>query len=394
VNLMSEKGTIKKTIAELYYIAHVNNLPSIIEKGILSHDTMLKQGINPTPISDEEIVQRRKEKTTPDGKSLWMYANLYFQPKNPMLYRVAHNSGVEDLAVLSVRREILDLPGVFMTDGNAASDNSQMNPVSPSRLGIIANQIETIWWDAVDGKRKSMAECLVPDIVPPGYLESVYVANHAVADKVKEIVGESALPVIPQPAMFFQDTTMTELENLQVLEGDMFFSRMQTLTISVNCVGIMGKGLAARAKYLFPDVFVYYNDLCRKKRMKLGKPFLYRRDYSLVAQLADEPMEATDADSGKWFLLFPTKDHWRDRADLLGIEKGLKWIVDNYHELGLKSLALPALGAGLGGLEWKQIGPLICTYMSMVKIPVRVYLPAEKKIPEKYLSKDFLLRGS
>jgi hypothetical protein len=107
---------------------------------------------------------------------------------------------------------------------------------------------------------------------------------------------------------------MTELGNLQVLEGDMFFSRMQTLTISVNCVGIMGKGLAARAKYLFPDVFVYYNDLCREKRMKLGKPFLYKRDYSLAAQLADEPIEVTESDSGKWFLLFFTKDHWQSTS--------------------------------------------------------------------------------
>jgi hypothetical protein len=153
----------------------------------------------------------------------------------------------------------------------------------------------------------------------------------------------------------------------------------------------MGKGLASRAKYLFPDVYVYYNDLCRKKRMELGKPALYRRDKPLAAQLADEPTTLMDTAVGTWFLLFPTKDHWRDDADLPGIKRGLQWVADNYGRLGLKSLALPALGAGLGGLEWKQVGPVICSYMSKLEIPVRVYLPAEKQIPEEYLSKEFLL---
>jgi hypothetical protein len=387
---MSKKAGTKKMITQLYFITHIDNLPSIIKNGILSHDMMLKRALKSTQISDEEIVERRKEKQTPNGKSLWSYANLFFQPKNAMLYRVTYNS-VDNIAVLAVKRDILNYDGVFMTDGNAASNNSKIESVSPSQLEVIANQIETIWWEAVPGKRKSMAECLVPDRVPSEYLECVYVANHDVAAKVKKIIGES-LPVIPQAAMFFQPTKTVEVtEKLQVLEGDMFFSKMQTLTISVNCVGVMGKGLAARAKYLFPDVFVYYNDLCRKKRMKLGKPFLYKPDYSLPDQLADEPTTLSDADATRWFLLFPTKDHWRDRADLLGIEKGLEWIADNYRELGLKSVALPALGAGLGGLEWKQVGPLICSHMSELDIPVRVYLPAERKIPEQYLSTEFLL---
>lgn len=390
---MSKKAGTKKMITQLYFITHIDNLPSIIKNGILSHDMMLKRGLKSTQISDEQIVERRKEKQTPNGKSLWSYANLFFQPKNAMLYRVTYNS-VDNIAILAVKRDILNHDGVFMTDGNAASNNSKIESVSPSQLAVIANQIETIWWEAVDGKRKSMAECLVPDRGPSEYLECVYVANHNVAAKVKKIIGES-LPVIPQAAMFFVPTKTVEVtKRLQVLEGDMFFSKMQTLTISVNCVGIMGKGLAARAKYLFPDVFVYYNDLCRKKRMKLGKPFLYKPDYSLPDQLADEPTTLSDADATSWFLLFPTKDHWQNRADLPGIEKGLRWIVDNYRELGLTSLALPALGAGLGGLEWKQVGPLICSYMSELDIPVRVYLPAEKEIPEQFLSAEFLLNMS
>jgi hypothetical protein len=388
---MTQQASTKKNITQLYYITHIENLPSILEKGILSHELMLSTGINATKISDEEIILRRKERQTPAGESLWKYVNLFFQPKNPMLYRVTHGGSVDHVAVLGVKREVLGLPGVFISDGNAASGNSTINANSPSLVEAIANQVGTIWWGAVDGSRRSMAECLVPDYVPPNYLECVYVEDHTVANRVREIIGNS-LSIIPQATMFFQsERTIPLTENLQVLEGDMFFSRMQTLTISVNCVGVMGKGLASRAKYLFPDVYVYYNDLCRKKRMELGKPALYRRDTPLAAQLADEPTALMDAAVGTWFLLFPTKDHWRDDADLPGIKRGLQWVADNYGRLGLKSLALPALGAGLGGLEWKQVGPVICSYMAQLEIPVRVYLPAEKQIPEEYLSREFLL---
>lgn len=382
----------KKTISQLYYITHIDNVPSILEKGIICHDTIIREGIRYTRIYDEEIVSNRKNRESPNGKSLWNFANVYFQATNPMLYRVTREKGVEKIAIIAVRRDILDLEGVFVSDGNAASYNSKIEPVSPSLLSVIADQIATIWWDAVDGKRKSMAECLVPEKIDPEYVQTVFVVNHDVKAEVDQKVGNSRVLVVPMPGLFFEPVRVGILTpNLRVIDGDMFFSRMQTLTISVNCVGRMGKGLASRAKYLFPDVYVYYDDLCRKHRLKLGKPFLYRRDIPLDHELVDEPSRYRGANSDTWFLLFPTKDHWRELADLPGIEKGLKWVVDNYRELSIKSLALPALGCGLGGLDWRRVGPIICKYMSKLNIPVSVYLPTEKKIPDQYIEKEFLL---
>ncbi|TET78476.1 DUF4433 domain-containing protein, partial [candidate division TA06 bacterium] len=58
---------------------------------------------------------------------------------------------------------------------------------------------------------------------------------------------------------------------------------------------------------------------------------------------------------------------------------------------GIKSIALPALGCGLGRLEWRAVGPLMCKSLSGLDIPVQIYLPAEKEIPDELLSKDFLL---
>lgn len=381
-----------KSIRELYYITHIENLPSILDKGILSHQRIVSEGIKYTQIYDEQIVSNRREKRAPNGASLWAFANLYFQPSNPMLYRVTRQKPPEEVAILAIRRDVLNRQDIFLSDGNAASGNTKIQKVSKGLIQTIGKQIDTVWWAQVDGKRRSMAECLVPDEVPPEYIQAIYVSSHKVAEKVRELIPSSKLPVIPEPSRFFQSRTVVQLTpNLFILDGDMFFSGRHTLTISVNCVGVMGRGLASRAKYLFPDVYVYYQDLCKRRTLQLGKPALYRRESPLDYQLADEPSTLLNANTEAWFLLFPTKYHWRDRADLEGIEKGLAWIVNNYPQMGLKSLALPALGCGLGGLEWQHVGPMLCKHMSKLGIPVSIYLPAEKKIPEEYLSKDFLL---
>jgi hypothetical protein len=95
-----------------------------------------------------------------------------------------------------------------------------------------------------------------------------------VAEALQATVGRSA-HVIAEPRMFFEPTTaMPVTPTLSLVVGDMFFSRMQTLTVSVNTVGVMGKGLASRAKYQFPDVYVRYQDVCRKRQLRMGVPLL------------------------------------------------------------------------------------------------------------------------
>ena len=255
--------------------------------------------------------------------------------------------------------------------------------------GIITSD----WWKEEDGsKRKIMAECLVPGAVPPHYIHSVYVASRKAADKVKNLLPTSQVPIIPEPHMFFQPNRSFRLTpTLYLIDGDMFFSHMHTLTISVNTVGVMGKGLASRTKYQFPDVYVFYQDLCRKKTLIMGRPYLYKREAFLDRQLADDPVSLPDINTNKWFLLFPTKSHWREKSDIAGIEQGLVWVRDNYKNLGMKSLAMPALGCGLGKLKWSDVGPLMSKYLSRLDISVAIYLPREQDIPPEYLTKRFLL---
>jgi hypothetical protein len=234
-----------------------------------------------------------------------------------------------------------------------------------------------------------MAECLVPSRIEPSLIQTLYVARPQAEARLREQVPDVVQPVIVEPYKFFRPRRSYRItEKLSLADGDMFFSNLQTLTVSVNTVGVMGKGLASRAKYQFPDVYVRYQDLCRKKALVLGKPALYKRDFESAN------IDGADVVDGKWFLLFPTKGHWRNDSQLAPIEEGLGWVVANYKKEGIESLAIPALGCGLGNLEWKDVGPVMCQYLSQMDIVVSIYLPQGKPILDIHTSRDFLLPKS
>ena len=388
-------------VRRLYYITHTSNVHSILRAGILSHAEAEKQQIGATRIHDKQIVTSRRGRTTPDGTPLWRFANLYFQARNPMLYRVTCEHP-DAIAVIAVRPDVLELPGVCISDGNAASPRSAIWPRGDAiehLPRILRDTVERKWWSQIDSsKRRIMAECLVPTLVAPEHIQTIYVPSAEVKEQLESVdglgQGPVRVPVVPEPEMFFQPALTQELTpHLSLIEGDMFFSRLQTLTISVNCVGVMGKGLASRAKYQFPDVYVYYQDLCRARKLTMGRPHLYKREEPFDLPLTDE-RSGLFGTRETWFLLFPTKNHWRERSDLAGIEKGLAWVCDRCEAEGMESLAVPALGCGLGRLTWEDVGPLMCRYLSRLRIPVRVYLPAERAVAPEHLAPEFLLPES
>jgi hypothetical protein len=379
---------------QLFYITHIDNINSILSKGILSHQYIEENNIPFTPIYDAGIVSNRKERLTPSGRNLWHYANLYFQARNPMLYRVVSEKSAQNIAVVGVVFNVISQRDVFVSDGNAASHASNILPASEHLkvLRDLKNILNYEWWKDEDGsKRKIMAECLIPERVTPDCIKAIYVATPETAKKIKSNLSVD-VPVIPEPKVFFENSFVARIsDNIVLMRGDLFFSRLHTLTVSVNVVGVMGKGLASRAKYQFPDVYVLYQDLCRKKILRMGKPYIYKREASFDVQLADDPATLKNGNGASWFLLFPTKNHWRENGDFTGIEQGMRWLSENYKSEGIKSLALPALGCGLGNLAWKDVGPMMCKYLSKFDIPVHIYLPAEQDIPAEYLERDYLL---
>jgi O-acetyl-ADP-ribose deacetylase (regulator of RNase III) len=385
----------KAEIRGFYYITHIENLASILRHGIPSHAQIEARNLPFKTIYDTGIVSNRKDKPTPDRASLWEYANLYLQPRNPMMYRVMHEKGRKDLAVVGVKPDILSGDGVWLTDGNAANGPTQFYRVAEG-LKVIQNLwsvIQAEYWRPDDGsKRKIMAECLIPEAVAPEHIHSIYVADLDAKNRANEMLGSCKVPVVPEPKMFFHPLFLTRIgKHISLIDGDMFFSNMQTLTVSVNLQGIMGKGLASRAKYQFPDVYVVYQDACRAKQLTATKPFLYKREASLDEDLADLSAPLDTPNAVKWFLLFATKRKWRDNSRVEDIEGGLQWFRDHFAAEGVRSIAMPALGCGLGGLEWSQVGPIMCRYLHDLGIPVAIYLPRERGIDPHYLKATYLL---
>jgi O-acetyl-ADP-ribose deacetylase (regulator of RNase III) len=391
---------ISKEIDKLYYICHIDNIKSILDLGLLSHNE--SQKVESKTIYDASIINHRNAIKPHKDKdyTLWNFANLYFNARNAMLYRVMHEIGEENVAIIQFNKLTIDYAqnnNSLISLGNAAHNESSFVDINN---GI--KQLKKIWkswnkeyWNDADGsKRLMMSELLVLEKIPPEFISSIYVANERIGDKVKSLT--SFENIITQPNLFFRPQYTQKLENTNItlIQGDMFFSYAQTLTISVNTVGVMGKGLASRAKYQFPDVYLQYQDACKSKKIKPGKPWIYKREILMDEELADNPASLENPNGLRWFLLFPTKRHWKENSRMEDIEQGLIWLVKNYKKEKIKSLSLPALGCGLGQLSWQDVGPLMCKYLSTIGIPVKIYLPREDNIQHgKYLTKEFLLKG-
>lgn len=156
----------------------------------------------------------------------------------------------------------------------------------------------------------------------------------------------------------------------QIKIGDILKSDAQTLINTVNCMGIMGKGIAEEFKKQFPRMFSEYKEKCVQGLVKPGVPYLYK-------QLLPP-----------WIINFPTKDHWRSVSKIQDIENGLQIIVERYKDWGIQSLAVPPLGCGNGQLLWEDVGPLIYKYMRQLHIPVELYAPFGT--PANQLQRTFL----
>lgn len=157
---------------------------------------------------------------------------------------------------------------------------------------------------------------------------------------------------------------------IKVLIGDMFQSQAATIVNTVNCVGVMGKGVAAEFKKRFPQMYGDYAARCAAKQVKLGEPYLY------------EDVLGTSV------INFPTKDHWRSPSRLDDVVRGLDYLLAHVEQWKLKSLAIPPLGCGNGGLEWAMVGPIMYQKLASLGIPVEIYAPYGT--PQAQLSIEFL----
>lgn len=130
-------------------------------------------------------------------------------------------------------------------------------------------------------------------------------------------------------------------------------SNAQTLVNTVNCVGVMGKGLAHAFKEREPSMFSTYKQICDQRQLEPGKLWLWRG-------------------SPNWILNFPTKIHWRNPSKLEWIDAGLAKFVSAYEEQGITDVSFPRLGCGNGNLDWDDVRPLMEHHLG--DLPIKIYI--------------------
>jgi O-acetyl-ADP-ribose deacetylase (regulator of RNase III) len=148
---------------------------------------------------------------------------------------------------------------------------------------------------------------------------------------------------------------------IQFIEGNLLESKAEALVNTVNTVGVMGKGIALQFKNQYPKNYKLYEKACKAKEIQVGKLFV-TEDSSLL-------------EGRKIIINFPTKTDWRKPSEYSYIESGLKDLARIIKEQGIKSVAVPPLGAGNGGLNWNVVKGIIEKYLTGLNCDIQIYEP-------------------
>jgi hypothetical protein len=172
----------RSDVVELYYITPIDNIPSILEHGILSNELAAK--VPHTSLAMPEIQIRRINKKIPGagGLDLHSYANLYFDAHNPMLSKRRERN--DTICILRINPNVLDMPGVIVADRNAATDYVRFYAPAGGIESLDKDKLFAKYWTNSQDenerrahKRLKCAEVLVPNKVEPNYVSGAYVAN-------------------------------------------------------------------------------------------------------------------------------------------------------------------------------------------------------------------------
>lgn len=171
--------------------------------------------------------------------------------------------------------------------------------------------------------------------------------------------------------MFDQHGITKEVRKLIELKtGNLLTAEVDALVNTVNCVGVMGKGIALQFKQAFPKNFTEYNKACKANNVKPGKMFTVS-----VGGLLVNP---------RYIINFPTKRHWKGNSRMEDIDSGLVALVKEIKDLGINSIAIPPLGCGNGGLDWNVVRTKIeVAFKSIPDVKVYLYSPSGSPAPEE-----------
>jgi O-acetyl-ADP-ribose deacetylase (regulator of RNase III) len=142
----------------------------------------------------------------------------------------------------------------------------------------------------------------------------------------------------------------------KIINGNIFNTQLQTVVNTVNCVGVMGKGIALVFKLRYPEMFDIYGNHCKNGNISIGKLWLYKGEKN-----------------APFVLNFPTKFHWKYPSKIEYLVKGLEKFCDTYKDQGITSIAFPLLGAHNGGLDKEEVLSIMLQYLEKCDIPIEIY---------------------
>jgi O-acetyl-ADP-ribose deacetylase (regulator of RNase III) len=174
---------------------------------------------------------------------------------------------------------------------------------------------------------------------------------------------------------------------IELTQGDILKADAEALVNTVNCVGIMGRGIALQFRKAFPENFKAYETACKAHQVQPGKMFIY---------------DLNRLYNPRFIINFPTKRHWKGKSCIEDIKSGLADLISVIQRQQIRSVAIPPLGCGLGGLNWEEVRPLIIeAFQSVPEVAVLLFEPAgapqaaamvsENKVPNMTVGRAALL---
>lgn len=174
---------------------------------------------------------------------------------------------------------------------------------------------------------------------------------------------------------------------IKLTQGDILKADAEALVNTVNCVGIMGRGIALQFRKAFPENFKAYEAACKSHQVQPGKMFIY--DLNCLY-------------NPRFIINFPTKRHWKHKSSIDDIKSGLVDLIDAVQQYQIRSIGIPPLGCGLGGLNWSEVRPLIMeAFQCLPEVAVLLFEPAgapqatamvkEKKVPNMTVGRAALI---
>jgi O-acetyl-ADP-ribose deacetylase (regulator of RNase III) len=155
---------------------------------------------------------------------------------------------------------------------------------------------------------------------------------------------------------------------IEITQGNVVTAEADAIVNTVNCVGFMGRGIALQFKKAYPENCEAYRKACDRGEVQPGRMFIF---------------DTSDMLHARYIINFPTKRHWRGKSHYEDIKVGLRALVEDVKRLGIRSIAVPPLGCGLGGLDWRKVRPMIeAAFAAIPHVHVLLFEPVGAPAPE------------